>query len=188
MVTFNKEECIIKNSDNSTLFTRTRKNNLYEINLSDLSNQNVTCLMTVEDEREIWHKKLGHLSLKYISKLSKRDLVKGLPKISWKTHIICESCQQGKQLKSSFKSKNVVSTTRPLELLHIDLFGPTQTQSLGGKRYGFVIIDDYSRFTWVYFLAHKHESFKVFKYSTRECKMKKAFALLLSEVTMEQNS
>ena len=93
MVTFNKEECIVKNSDNSILFTGTRKNNLYEINLSNLSNQNVTCLMTVEDEREIWHKKLGHLSLKYISKLSKRDLVKGLPKISWKTHLLPESCQ-----------------------------------------------------------------------------------------------
>ena len=133
--------------------------------------------MTVEDEREIWHKKLGHLSLKYISKLSKRDLVKGLPKISWKTHLLCESCQQGKQLKSSFKSKNVVSTTRPLELLHIDLFGPTQIQSLGGKRYGFVIVDDYSRFTWVYFLSHNHGSFKVFEIFCKRVQNEKGFCI-----------
>ncbi|RDY14801.1 hypothetical protein CR513_00065, partial [Mucuna pruriens] len=69
---------------------------------------------------------------------------------------------QGKQIIGSFRSKNIVSTSRPLELLHIDLFGPTITVSLGGKHYGLVVIDDYSRWTWVIFLAHKDESFKVF--------------------------
>ena len=53
MVSFNKDECIVRNNDNSILFIRTRKNNLYEVNLTDLSNQNVTCLMIVEDERDI---------------------------------------------------------------------------------------------------------------------------------------
>ena len=176
VVSFNKDEYIVRRGDQTILFTGIRKGNLYEVNLEDLSKQNVTCLMTTEDERDAWHRKLGHLSLKYISKLSKKELVKGLPKISWKTHLLCESCQKGKQLKASFKSKNVVSTSRPLELLHMDLFGPTKTPSLGGKKYGFIIIDDYSRFTWVYFLAHKHESFKVFEYSANVFKMKKIFA------------
>ena len=61
-------------------------------------------------------------------------------------------------MRNSFKSKNLVSTSRPLELLHIDLFGPMDVISMGGKSYGFIIIDDYSRFTWVYFLAHKDEA------------------------------
>ena len=64
-------------------------------------------------------------------------------------------------MRSLFKPKNLVSTSRPLELLHIDLFGPMNVISMGGKSYGFVIID-YSRFTWVYFLAHKIEALHTF--------------------------
>ena len=66
-------------------------------------------------------------------------------------------------MRSSFKPKKVVSTTRPLELLHMDLCGPMRTASHGGKRYMFVIIDDFSRFTWVIFLVSKAGAFKEFK-------------------------
>ena len=69
----------------------------------------------------------------------------------------------GKQTKSSFTLKNTISTSRPLELLHLDLFGPSRNASLGGMFYAFVIVDDYSRFTWVCFLAHKDDAFKAFK-------------------------
>src|ERR1051325_11883337 len=64
--------------------------------------------------------------------------------------------------KTSFKSKNVVSTSRQLKLLHIDLFGPVKTASISGKKYRLVIVDDYSRWTWVKFLRHKDESHSVF--------------------------
>src|SRR3954469_14063072 len=69
---------------------------------------------------------------------------------------------EGKVLQTCFKSKNVVSSSRPLELLHIDLFGPVKTASVRGKKYGLVIVDDYSRWTWVKFLKHKDESHSVF--------------------------
>ena len=97
-----------------------------------------------------------------LARLIKFDLVKGLPKINFKKNKICKARQLDKQTKSSFKSKNIVSTIRSLELLHMDLFGPILTTSLGGKRFGFVIIDDYSRFTWVLYLAHKDEAFDMF--------------------------
>lgn len=61
----------------------------------------------------------------------------------------CDACQMGKQTQSSFKGKDIVSTFKPLHLLHMDLFGPTRTASIGGKRYAFVIVDDFSRFIWV---------------------------------------
>ena len=83
-----------------------------------------------------------------ISKIVKNDLVKGLPKISFQKDRICEACQFGKQIKTSFKSKNHVSTSKPLQLLHIDLFGPSRYASLSGKYYAFVIMDYYSRSTW----------------------------------------
>ena len=55
-----------------------------------------------------------------------------------------------------------MSTSKPLELIHMDLFGPTRVASLGGMHYAFVLIDYYSRFTWVSFLAHKNYAFKAF--------------------------
>ena len=73
----------------------------------------------------------------------------------------------------SFHSKNVVSTTRPLELLLLDLFGLTKTASLGGKKYGLVIMDDFSIFTWVIFLIHKDETCEAFKIFSKRIQDKK---------------
>ena len=69
---------------------------------------------------------------------------------------------KGKFSKPPFKSKNVVSTSRPLKLLHIDLFGLVKTASIRDKKYELVIVDDYSRWTWVKFSRHKDESHSVF--------------------------
>ena len=85
-------------------------NNSYEIDLINISKYNVMYLLSSDDERWIWHKKLEHVNVKHISKLSKKDLFKCLPKICWKTHALYETYQQGEQIKTSFKSKDVVST------------------------------------------------------------------------------
>ena len=98
-----------------------------------------------------------------ISKLARKKLVRGLPQMSVPMDKFCDACKLGKHHRSSFNLKNCVSTSRPLQLLHLDLFGPTQTRSIGGTSYCFVIVDDYSRFTWVFFLTHKNDTFDVFK-------------------------
>ena len=75
----------------------------------------------------LWHRRLGHASMHTLSKLVSKDLVNGLPKLIFEYDHICDACQSGKQTRESFKSKNVVSTSRPLELLHmdfLDLLGP----------------------------------------------------------------
>ena len=113
----------------------------------------------------LWHRRLGHASMKTLSKLVKNDLVIGLSKLNFNKYKICYACQFGKQVRSFFKPKNLVSTSRLLELLHINLFGPMDVISMGGKSYGFVIVDDFSRFsrfTLVYFLAHKDEALHTF--------------------------
>lgn len=76
--------------------------------------------------------------------------------------MICDACHFEKQVKSSFKANNQVSTNQTLQLLHMDLFGPMHVSSLGGKKYAFVIVDDYIKFTWVLFHAHKDEALKAF--------------------------
>ena len=68
-----------------------------------------------------------------LSKLSKGDFVNGLPKLDFKKNKLCDTCQFGKQYRSSFKSKDMISTTKHFELIHIDLFCPSRTLSLGGK-------------------------------------------------------
>ena len=98
-----------------------------------------------------------------LNKVIAKDLVVGLPKIKISKYHLCDACQMGKQTRISFKSKNIVSTTRPLELLHMDLFGPSRIKSLGGNYYGFVIVDDYSRFCWTIFLASKSDIFSAFE-------------------------
>jgi len=134
-----------------------------------------SCFMSLEKDKWIWHKRAGYISMKTIAKLSQLDIVKGLPKISFEKEKICEACVKGKQVKNSFKTIEFISTQKPLELLHIDLFGPVQTASLNGKRYGFVIVDDFSRFTWVLFLKHKDESFEMFQNFCKTVQNEKRF-------------
>src|SRR4051812_11898351 len=133
--------------------------------------------MSVSKEQWVWHRRLGHASLRKISQINKLNLVRGLPNLEYKSDVLCEACQKGKFSNPAFKSKNVVSSSRSLELLHIDLFGPVKTTSIRGKKYGLVIVDDYSRWTWIKFFKHKDESHSVFFefctqiQSEKECKI-----------------
>lgn len=98
-----------------------------------------------------------------ISKLSKLQLVKGIPDLDYHSNSLCGACKVGNIIKTYFNSKNIVSTYRPLELLYIDLFGHVGTASMNMKKYGLVIIDDNSRWTWVEFLRSKYESYEIFR-------------------------
>ena len=100
--------------------------------------------------------------MRRISQINKLNMVRGLPSMKFNSDALCEACQKGKFAKPPFKEKNFVSTSRPLELLHIDLFGPVKSALVSGKKYRLVIVDDYNRWTWVKFLRRKDESHSVF--------------------------
>ncbi|GJX80572.1 retrovirus-related pol polyprotein from transposon TNT 1-94 [Tanacetum coccineum] len=102
------------------------------------------CLTTIDENSTLWHRRLGHANMRLIQSLASKDLVRNLPKFKFDKHF-CDACKIGKQAYASHKAKNVVSTTRCLELLHMDLFGPSVVRSYGGNRYTLVIVDDYSR-------------------------------------------
>jgi len=91
-----------------------------------------------------------------------KDLVVGLRSIKFNGDKVCNACTRGKQVRTSFKLKNCVSTSQPLELLHVDWCGPMRVPSRGGKRYVLVIVDDYSHFTWTLILTSKDEAFENF--------------------------
>ena len=105
------------------------------------------------------------------------NLLEAFPKSLLKKDKVCEACQMGKQIKTSFKNKSFISTSRPLELLHMDLFEPSRTTSLGGKSYVFVIVDDFSRYTWVLFLPHKNDVFHEFSKLCRKIQNEKGFTI-----------
>ncbi|GJZ81445.1 retrovirus-related pol polyprotein from transposon TNT 1-94 [Tanacetum coccineum] len=98
-----------------------------------------------------------------MNKLVKGNLVRGLPSKLFENDQTCVACQKGKQHRALCNSKTENSTILPLHLLHMDLFGPTFVKSLMKKMYCLVVIDDYSRFTWVFFLATKDETSGILK-------------------------
>ncbi|GJX99032.1 retrovirus-related pol polyprotein from transposon TNT 1-94 [Tanacetum coccineum] len=99
--------------------------------------------MIVENST-LWHRILGHANMRLIQSLASKELVRNLPKLKFDQHV-CDACKIRKQAHASHKAKNIVSMTRCLELLHMDLFGPSAVQSYRGNRYTLVIVDDYSR-------------------------------------------
>jgi hypothetical protein len=175
-VIFKSIMCIIVNEiDNQVLFVAFRNENVYTIDLDNMTSKESICLAAINENSWLWHRRLGHVNMELLSKLSKLDLVKGLPITKLVKDKICDACQLGKQIKSSFKKRKVISTSRPLELLYMDLFGPIRTTSLSGKLYAFVIVDDYSHYTWVLFPVHKNEAHKAFVKHCRRIQNEKVF-------------
>jgi transposase InsO family protein len=106
-----------------------------------------------------WHKKLGHLSFDLLSRLTKLNLVRGLPRLRLEKELVCAPCKHAKMVDSSRAPLTDVMTERPCELLHMDLVGPARVRFAGGKWYVLVVVDDYSRYVWVFFLEYKGEKF-----------------------------
>ncbi|GKC18168.1 integrase, catalytic region, zinc finger, CCHC-type containing protein, partial [Tanacetum coccineum] len=106
----------------------------------------------------LWHRRLSHLNFDTINLLSKNNIVTGLPKLKFVKDHLCSSCELGKAKRKSFHTKTTPSSKRRLQLLHMDLCGPIRVESINGKKYVLVIVDDYSRYTWTHFLRSKDET------------------------------
>ncbi|GJT31863.1 retrovirus-related pol polyprotein from transposon TNT 1-94 [Tanacetum coccineum] len=120
-----------------------RKKGLYVMKLGNKPKDQI-CLATIDENSTLWHRRLGHANMHLIQSLASKELVRNLPKLKFDQHF-CDACKIGKQAHARHKAKNIVSTTRCLELLHMDLFDPSAVRSYGGNRYTLVIVDDYSR-------------------------------------------
>jgi hypothetical protein len=91
--------------------------------LSEIGNEN--CFLGKEDESFPWHKRMGHIDFDNLVKVRRREVDREMPRITKPTNTLCKHCQQGKKTNTMFKSKEY-SMTRPLEIVHIDLVGPTK--------------------------------------------------------------
>jgi transposase InsO family protein len=113
--------------------------------------------------RWLWYRRLTHVGIRNLQKLQKDGHILGLTNIIFENDRPCGACQDGKQVETHHHAKNIMTTTRPLEMPHMDLFGPIAYISIDGNKYGLIIIDDYSRFSWVLFLQDKNETQELLK-------------------------
>ncbi|GJV92719.1 putative ribonuclease H-like domain-containing protein [Tanacetum coccineum] len=167
-VLFTDKECLIlspkfKFVDEDLVILRApRKNDVYSLDLKNIiPSGGVTCLVAkaTKDEAVLWHRRLGHVNFKNINKLVKGNLVRGLPSKTFKLDHSCLACRKGKQHRASCKKIEERTVREPLELLHMDLFGPVSVESINKKKYCLVVTDDCSKFSWVFFLAYKDETY-----------------------------
>ncbi|GJZ61114.1 retrovirus-related pol polyprotein from transposon TNT 1-94 [Tanacetum coccineum] len=148
-VAFRKHTYFVQNLEDADLLTRSRDTNLYTISLDDTMNSSLICLLSKASMTKswLWNRRLSHLNFGTINQLPKQGLVQGLPKLKYEKDHLCSTCSLGKSKKHSHKPKSVDTIQEILYLLHMDLCGPTRVESINGKKYIFVIVDDYSRFT-----------------------------------------
>jgi hypothetical protein len=139
-------------SDDLLAFKGVLDDKLYLVDFSKENADLDACLIAKTNMGWLWHCRLAHVGMKNLHKLLKGDHVLGLTDVCFEKDRPCAACQAGKQVGSTHHNKNVMTTSRSLELLHIDLFGPVAYLSIGGSKYGVVIVDDFSRFPWVFFL------------------------------------
>ncbi|GJZ67603.1 retrovirus-related pol polyprotein from transposon TNT 1-94 [Tanacetum coccineum] len=164
-VAFRRNTCFVRNLEGVDLLKGNRTTNLYTINLHEMASTSPICLKarTTFTKSWLWHQRLSHLNFDTINDLAKNDLVTGLPKFKYHKEHLCPSCEQGKSKRASHPPKPVPNSKQRLHLLHMDLCGPMRIASINGKRYVLMIVDDYSRYTWVHFLRSKDEAPEVIK-------------------------
>jgi hypothetical protein len=159
-VTFTTKNCKINTINTGELIAKgvRTENNIYV-----MKEYKEKCQLRKFDESWLWHKRIGHLNFDHIVKLNNEGVVKELQRISKPNNSVCESCQMWKLTCAQFKSKIFTSSKKPLQIVNMDLCGPLQKEGTRGEHYFMLVIDDFSRLTWVAFLREKCDVFEKFK-------------------------
>nr|GEX50697.1 integrase, catalytic region, zinc finger, CCHC-type, peptidase aspartic, catalytic [Tanacetum cinerariifolium] len=159
-VAFRKHSCYVLDTDGVELIKGSRGSNLYTISIEDMMTSSPICLLSKASKNKswLWHRRLNHLNFSTINDLARKDLVRGLPRLKFEKDHLSSACQLGKRKKHTQKPKAENTNLKVLNTLHMDLCGLMRVQTINGKKYILVIIDDYSRFTWVKILRSKDET------------------------------
>ena len=115
------------------------------------SSKSFRVLALASKARACWHEELVHSR--------EEEACVGIEGVKFKTDHLCGACEAGKMTRAKHPSKTIMTTSQPFELLHMDLFGPTHYSTLTTTAclYGFIIFDDYSRYTWVHIILYENE-------------------------------
>jgi hypothetical protein len=159
----NKGVTIFTRSDGSFAFKGVLRGMLYLVDFVPEDVELDKCLIAKRNMGCLWRRRLAHDGMRNLYKLQNEGHILGLPNIVFEKDRPCGACQARKQVGAPHHTKNIMTSTRPLEMLHMDLFGPIAYISIDVNKYGLVIVDDYSCFTWVFFLHDKSETQEVLK-------------------------
>ncbi|GJR44668.1 retrovirus-related pol polyprotein from transposon TNT 1-94 [Tanacetum coccineum] len=162
-VAFRKHSCYVRDTNGVELIKGSRGSNLYIISIEDMLKSSPIYLLSKASKNKswLWHRRLNHLNFGTINDLARKDLVRGLSRLKFEKDHLCSACQLGKSNKHTHKPKTENTNLEVLNTHHMDLCGPMRVQTINGKKYILVIVDDYSRFTWVKFLRLKDETLEV---------------------------
>jgi transposase InsO family protein len=178
VVQFSKKECNIFDSSGKWLIRGKRTaDNCYCLPGLTTDPQ-IFCNKATIDDSELWHRRLGHLNFSDMLKIAGKEIVKDLPKMEKTGKEICGSCQLGKQTRAAHKKTLGIQTSKNLELLHMDLMGPTRTASPGGKRYILVIVDDFFRYSWVIPLREKSDAFDATQHLFKKIQVEQNYQIM----------
>nr|GFB27708.1 integrase, catalytic region, zinc finger, CCHC-type, peptidase aspartic, catalytic [Tanacetum cinerariifolium] len=181
-VVFRRDACFVRNLEGVDLLKEDRSTKLYTINLHEMASASPICLMARASSTKswLWHQRLSHLNFDTINDLAINDLV------------------VGKSKRASHPPKPVPNSRQRLHLLHMDLCGPMRIASINGKRYILVIVDDYSRYTWLgakgdigFFIGYSADSCAYRVYNRRSKKIMETMNVSfdeLSAMAFEQRS
>nr|GFB70581.1 hypothetical protein [Tanacetum cinerariifolium] len=155
-----RHSCYVQDTDGVELIKGSRDSNLYTILVEDMMKSSPICLLSKASKNKswLWHRRLNHLNFGTINDLARKDLVQGLPRLKFEKAHLCSVCQLGKSKKHTHKPKTENTNLEVLNTLHMDLCGPMRVQTINKKKYILVIVDDYSRLTWVKFFRLKDKT------------------------------
>jgi hypothetical protein len=142
---------VFRKSDGSYAFSDILRGKLYLVDFIPEEMELDKCLITKTNMGWLWYHRLAHIDMRKLHKLQKEDHKLGLKNVAFEKDMPCGACQAGNQLGAPHHAKNIMTTIRHLEMLHMDLFGPITYISIEGNKYGLVIVGVYSHFTWVFF-------------------------------------
>ncbi|KAJ9541607.1 hypothetical protein OSB04_028113 [Centaurea solstitialis] len=159
----------VNDEDNNAILSARRNGNLYTTIFRSIPQthpqfeanpKNAICLLSKASKGDswLWHRRLCHQNFKDMNKLVSKGLVRGLPELRLSKDTLCPACEQGKMTRSSHPPRMDTNCQSPLDLIHMDLCGPMRVESLARKKYMLVLVDEFSRFTWIEFLRDKSEA------------------------------
>jgi len=161
-VRFGKKKCQVVDDSLSLVFEISRCGRIFCADFSASSGPARCLVASSSRDLVFWHRRLGHVGYEHLSRFSRLNLARGLPKLRFDKDLVCSPCQHGKMKASSQPPLTTVMTDAPGQLLHMDTVGPARVQSYTSKWYILVIVDDFSRYSWVFFLESKDEAFGFF--------------------------
>ena len=160
-IRFDKEKCIVLKDNKQHNIGHVSDGKLYRVNNREYVQLSAT---SSAPSLGLWHCRLGHLNYNYVYRLVKKELVHGMKYSNGNFDEQCEACALGKMHKlPEFMQQSLNGATQPLELVHTDVCGPMNVDSIGGSKYMLTFTDDYTGYITVYFITSKAEILSKFK-------------------------